>query len=64
MCLNPEQQITLGDLFDIKRGVATGANKFFILDEAQGVAEGIPEEFLIPILPSPRYTMVGTVLMQ
>ncbi|MCK4340202.1 MAG: Eco57I restriction-modification methylase domain-containing protein [Phycisphaerae bacterium] len=47
--------VPLGDLFIIKRGLATGANGFFILplDEAREV--GIPARFLKPILPSPRH---------
>lgn len=51
----PERHnITLGDLFDIKRGLATGANKFFIMTEEQARERNIPDEFLKPILPPPR----------
>jgi predicted RNA methylase len=47
--------LNLGDLFAIKRGLATGDNRFFILDE-DGVKEwGIPRAFLKPILPGPRH---------
>lgn len=46
---------TLGDLFAIKRGLATGANSFFILTDAEASQWDIPREFLKPILPSPRY---------
>lgn len=46
---------TLGDLFSIKRGLATGANDFFILTDAEAKLWDIPHEFLKPILPSPRY---------
>jgi predicted RNA methylase len=46
---------TLGDLFFIKRGLATGANDFFILTDAEAEHWDIPREFLKPILPSPRY---------
>lgn len=45
---------TLSDLFTIKRGVATGANRFFILTPEKIEEYEIPKEFLIPILPSPR----------
>ncbi|MGO9482504.1 MAG: Eco57I restriction-modification methylase domain-containing protein [Candidatus Kryptoniota bacterium] len=47
--------VRLRDLFDVKRGLATGANDFFILrlDEIRKLK--LPEKFLIPILPSPRY---------
>jgi hypothetical protein len=45
----------VGDLFHIKRGLATGANKFFILTAEKAAEKGIPPQFLKPILPSPRY---------
>ena len=47
-------RVTLGDLFTIKRGLATGANSFFILPEEQAAREGIPARFRKPILPNPR----------
>lgn len=43
--------MVLGDLFQIKRGLATGANKFFIMSEEQADSPGIPNAFLRPILP-------------
>ena len=46
---------TLSSIFMIKRGIATGANNFFILPRARALALGIDERFLKPILPSPRY---------
>ena len=45
----------LGDLFAIKRGLATGDNDFFILDEEKIKAINLPKRFLRPILPSSRY---------
>ena len=45
----------IGDYFTVKRGIATGDNSFFILDEQSAVELGIPRRFLSPILPSPRY---------
>lgn len=45
----------LGDLFAIKRGLATGANDFFILNEEKARALKLPSQFLKPILPSTRY---------
>ena len=45
----------LSDLFTIKRGIATGDNKFFILTRDQINAHGLPIEFFRPILPSPRF---------
>jgi adenine-specific DNA-methyltransferase len=46
---------TLGDLFVIKRGLATGSNSFFILSEEETKTWHIPRRFLKPILPGPRY---------
>jgi len=48
-------ELNLGDLFSIKRGLATGANNFFILTEEQVKEWNIPEAFLKPILPGPRH---------
>jgi len=45
----------VGDFFTIKRGVATGDNSFFILEESKIHAEELPIQFFSPILPSPRY---------
>jgi predicted RNA methylase len=45
----------LGDLFSIKRGLATGDNKFFILDESEVERLNLPRRFLRPILPSTRH---------
>ncbi|MCO6453267.1 MAG: hypothetical protein J5I90_20970 [Caldilineales bacterium] len=49
------EEITLSDLFHIKRGIATGDNKFFILSEKDLYAKGLPLEMFTPVLPSPRY---------
>ena len=46
---------TLGDLFRIKRGLATGDNRFFILTREQIEQHELPWDFLKPILPSTRY---------
>lgn len=45
----------LGDLFQIKRGLATGDNGFFVLDEQRVKELNIPAKALRPILPSPRH---------
>jgi adenine-specific DNA-methyltransferase len=45
----------LRDVFDIKRGLATGSNDFFILNEEKAAKLELPAEFLQPILPSPRH---------
>lgn len=48
-------ELTLSDLFTIKRGLATGGNSFFVLSKEDAERHDIPEQFLTPILPSPRY---------
>src|SRR5262249_37315085 len=45
----------LGDYFKIRRGIATGANNFFILSKNHARELGIITEHIKPILPSPRY---------
>lgn len=50
-----EGGLTLGSLFRVQRGIATGCNKFFILERAEAQNRGLPEQFLRPILPSPRH---------
>ncbi|MFN0054509.1 MAG: Eco57I restriction-modification methylase domain-containing protein [Planctomycetales bacterium] len=52
---------TLSDLFRIQRGIATGCNKFFILDRSDAIRHGIPDQFLRPILPSPRHLKVTVI---
>ncbi len=51
----------LSDIFDIKRGIATGDNNFFILTEKQIKKYQLPSEFLKPILPSPRYLNIDEI---
>jgi len=48
-------EFKLGDLFTIKRGLATGNNKFFLLTETCIDEWQIPRHFVKPILPGPRY---------
>ena len=50
-----EHQAKLGDFFTVKRGIATGDNDFFILDKETIERYEIPQQFLRPILPSPRH---------
>lgn len=45
----------LGDFFQIKRGLATGNNNYFILSQDEIQSRGLPLEAFTPILPSPRY---------
>jgi hypothetical protein len=48
--------VRLGEFFEIRRGIATGANDFFILERRRALEElRLPSAYLKPILPSPRY---------
>jgi adenine-specific DNA-methyltransferase len=47
--------IPLEDIFSIRRGLATGANDFFIMKPEEAKSRDLPPQFLRPILPSPRY---------
>ena len=46
---------TLSGFLRIQRGIATGSNKFFVLDRADAKRRGVPTKYLRPILPSPRH---------
>src|SRR6185437_3577520 len=48
-------ELHLGDVFAIKRGLATGSNAFFILSEEDIKRWQIPRRFIKPILPGPRH---------
>lgn len=46
--------IVLADLFRIRRGIATGCQKYFVQERGRARTLGLPEEYLRPMLPSPR----------
>lgn len=48
-------RVSLGDLVRVSRGIATGANDFFIRPREEFRALGVPARFLRPVLPSSRY---------
>lgn len=45
----------ISDLFDVKRGLATGANSFFVLDRERAKELEIPDIALKPLLPKARF---------
>lgn len=57
LCLGPK----LSDFFSVKRGIATGDNKFFVLNREQIEEFGLPIDQFRPILPSPRYLKTNEV---
>lgn len=46
--------VRLGEYFSVKRGVATGANDFFIMSRDRARELNLPEIFIKPVLPPPR----------
>ncbi|NKR58033.1 modification methylase [Rhodococcus hoagii] len=53
----------LSDFFKIRRGIATGSNKFFVMTVDEAHARGFRPDNLTPLLPSPRYVkgdVIGT----
>ena len=46
--------VRLGDIAEVKFGIKTGANEFFYLDDEKIKEWGIEEEFLKPVIKSPR----------
>ena len=51
----PSDALRLKDVFSVRRGIATGANDFFIIDPETAMKYDIPKIYLKPILPSPRF---------
>lgn len=51
----------LGDLFTIKRGLATGSNEFFILTPEKIARRGLPASMFRPVLPSPRHLRTSEI---
>ncbi len=49
-----DKLVRLGDVAEVRRGVTTGANEFFYLDEARARQWRIEPEFLVPVIKSPR----------
>lgn len=57
----PKGSKTLGEYFDIRRGIATGDNGYFVLQEDDVKRRKIPMRYLRPMLPSPRHLTVDHV---
>ena len=59
--IHTTKKVKLSDLFTIKRGLATGANEFFILSTEEILKHKLPKKFLTPILPSPRFLQTNEI---
>lgn len=53
--------ILIGDLFLTRRGIATGANEVFVIDDARRQELGVPDHFVRPVLPRARH-LLGPVI--
>jgi adenine-specific DNA-methyltransferase len=51
---NGAEGVRIGELFAVTRGIATGANEFFILEREIARRMKLPDEVLRPILPKTR----------
>lgn len=49
-----DKLVRLGDVAEVRFGIKTGANEFFYLDDQRIGEWGIEEEFLKPVIKSPR----------
>ena len=49
-----DKLVRLGDIAEVRFGIKTGANEFFYLDAERIQAWGIEDEFLKPVIKSPR----------
>jgi hypothetical protein len=52
----------LADYFEVKRGIATGSNNFFIMPKQKIVELDLPFEFFRPVLPSARYVHEAEIM--
>ena len=52
---NGKKSVSLSDLFRVNRGIATGSNAYFIMDEAKIRKLKLTQDYLTPILPSSKY---------
>jgi adenine-specific DNA-methyltransferase len=53
--------VSLASLFRVRRGLATGSNKFFIGRRDEHRFRQVPSRFLRPILPGPRFVTTDII---
>lgn len=58
-----KKEYFVGDFFDVKRGIATGDNNFFIIEKNKADLLKIPKKYLRNILPSARYIDGGAIYL-
>ena len=57
-----DKHITIGDLFEVRRGVVTGANSYFVMSRHKAQSLGLSSRYLKPVLPSPRYLTTDVII--
>lgn len=55
------ESLRLGDLFELKRGIATGANSFFILSDGDLERLSVKQEWVLPLVPPARELRSGWI---
>lgn len=53
--------LRIGDLFDIRRGIATGANEFFVVTQEKVKELRLPNKVLKPLLPKAHLIMTDII---
>lgn len=54
-------KVKIRDIFTVRRGIATGANDFFVMTETEAQRLNIPNKFLKPLIPKIR-TLISDVI--
>jgi hypothetical protein len=49
---SPRQGHVVGDVLEVRRGISTGRNRFFVLTDQDARRRGIPERYLRRVLPT------------
>lgn len=55
------QEVRLGDIFTFRRGIATGANSYFVLSDSQVEKMGVHKEWIRPLVPRARQLQGGRI---
>ncbi|WP_169743992.1 Eco57I restriction-modification methylase domain-containing protein [Cellulomonas cellasea] len=57
----PSEGVQIGDIFHVRRGLATGGNAFFVISTALKNELGVPDRWVKPVLPKSRFIESGIV---
>ena len=56
-----DEDIRLGDIFTLRRGIATGANSYFVLNDEQVESLHVQQEWIRPLVPRARDVEQGCI---